>query len=209
MRRKDLEITLQRNVQSFENPKIELEQYQTPPRVAANLVFRAFELGDIVDKSIVDACAGTGILGIAARLMGANDITSVEVDKDLIDVMNKNFSLLDIASIAITSDIFDWEPDKIFDTALVNPPFGINRMQRKFKDMDFIRKIKEFSKVIWSIHDGSPTNQKKLPMIFQKNGLKVLEYYIDEFPLTNSYFFHTSKRKEYSVMVVRSTKISQ
>ncbi len=186
MRRKDLEITLQMNVKGFENPKIALEQYQTPARVAANLLHRAFELGDIKEKKIIDVCAGTGILGIAANLLGA-DVTVLEIDADSVGIMKDNIERMALDITVMQEDLFQWAHDAMYDTALVNPPFGINKKQKQHKDMDFIRICSELSAVIWSIHDGSPTNQKKLPELFQKNGLEILEIYIDDFPLSKSF----------------------
>ncbi|MCK5303709.1 MAG: DNA methylase, partial [Candidatus Heimdallarchaeota archaeon] len=66
MKQKDLEIQLTQ-FKNFKEPKIQLEQYQTPPRLVAMITWRALQLGDIKDKVVADFCSGTGLFAIAAK----------------------------------------------------------------------------------------------------------------------------------------------
>lgn len=204
MRRKDLEITLSANVEGFKTPRIEFEQYSTPSRVAANLIHIAHHHKNIENKSVIDLCAGTGVLGIAASLMGAK-VTSVEIDPDAIEILKSNYAKLDLETEIICDDVLALKMKQKFDTAVVNSPFGINRAS-KFKDMDFVTSAAELAEVVYSIHDGSETNREKLPAIFLKKGLKILEMYVDEFSLPKSYHFHKLKNKMYRVLVIRSER---
>lgn len=43
-------------------PKVELEQYTTPAKIAADLLWNAHALGDIEGLKVVDLACGTGIL---------------------------------------------------------------------------------------------------------------------------------------------------
>ena len=71
MKLKQLEAVLQQ-VEPFKDPKVQLEQYPTSPHLAARVIFTASEVyNDIVDKSVVDLGCGTGILAIAAQLLGS------------------------------------------------------------------------------------------------------------------------------------------
>ena len=135
MKRIELEMVLSSHVKDFETSKVEFEQYLTPARTAANLLHRADQLGDISNKLVLDLCAGTGMLGIGASLLGAN-VTSVEVDVDAAKIMEMNFQSLEMESNVIVSDVFNYKPENNFDTILVNPPFGIQ--QKRKRDMDFI-----------------------------------------------------------------------
>lgn len=206
MRRKDLEITLSANVEGFIDKKIQYEQYLTHSRVAANLIFRAHQLGDMENKTVIDLCAGTGILGIAASLMGASKVVSVEIDKDAIDIMKSNYETLDLKSEIIQHDVVTLDIDERFDTAILNPPFGINRAQTRYKDLDFVVKASELASVVYSLHDGSKTNEEKLPEIFTKKGLEITEIYKDDFPIPRSYQFHTKRNLRYQVLVIRSER---
>ncbi|GAF67847.1 unnamed protein product [marine sediment metagenome] len=201
--RKDLEIHLS-TITGFDDPKIQLEQYQTPARVAANLIHRATLLGDISNKSVIDLCSGTGILGIGAALSGAT-VTAIEIDSAAISILRENIKKADVALDIIQADIITWLPPNSFDTAILNPPFGIQ--QKTYKDLDFIVKAISSATVAYVIVDGSPSNIKKFPGLLEKHKISVDEFYLDEFPIHNSYFWHTVKHKIHNVMVLRLTSI--
>jgi len=92
MRQKDLEILLSQ-FQKFEKPKIHLEQYQTPPRLVAMVTWRAFQLGDIKNKSVADFCCGTGLFAIAAKILGAKkgDDLNFKIHKGKIEIENPRY----------------------------------------------------------------------------------------------------------------------
>lgn len=59
-------------IEPFESPKEELEQYQTSAQIAAEMMhYISNNIVDFEYKRIVDLGCGTGILGIAASLCGA------------------------------------------------------------------------------------------------------------------------------------------
>jgi putative methylase len=184
----------------FDEPKIQLEQYQTPARVAANLIHRAMMLGDITNKSIVDLCSGTGILGIGAALSGAT-VTAVEIDPAAISILRDNMYKADVNLNIIQADVLTWIPPNSFDVALLNPPFGIQ--QKTYRDLNFIVKALSTASFAYVIVDGSPSNIEKLPRLLEKQKIAVDDFYLDEFPIHNSYFWHTVKYKIHKVMVLR------
>jgi len=51
--KKELEKALE-SIKGFQDPKIKQEQYQTPSHIAADLLWNAFMIGDIVDKKVID-----------------------------------------------------------------------------------------------------------------------------------------------------------
>lgn len=200
--RKQLEIELSQSIESFLHPKIDLEQYQTPPRIAANLLHYAFYQGDIEDKRVIDICAGTGILGIGAAILGAN-VTFVEIDPMAVQTLMQNTKLLDLENTkVITGDIFELDLAERFDTALLNPPFGIQ--QKKKRDIHFIQAAMKRAPVIYSIHDGSPANQKFLPQKFEDLGLQIVSSLLDEFKLPKTYPFHQLTEKIHRLLIIHS-----
>jgi putative methylase len=201
MNRRHLEILLSQHIQSFSNPKAELEQYQTPARVAANLLHFAHSRGSIENKRVVDVCAGTGILGLGAALLGG-DVTLIDIDPEATALINSNADELEVDIDVVTGDIFSLDLENKFDTALINPPFGIQ--QQHHRDLDFIEKVAEITGEIYSIHDGSPANVEQLPQLLKKIGVKPQGYYLDEFPLDQVYNWHQSKTKLHTVMVIYS-----
>lgn len=205
MKRRDLEILLSVNVKGFSDPKIHLEQYQTPPRVAANLIHWAMLLGDITEKTVVDLCSGTGILAISAALLDAK-VTAIEIDPDAVKIFQSNINELELEVDIIREDVFKYLPKK-FDTALINPPFGLQ--QKKYSDIDFLIRATEIADIVYSIHDGSPGNQKELPNLLLKNKIEFIDAYIDEFPLDKLYPWHKLKKKMHRVMIIRSRLIEE
>lgn len=58
--------------ETFENPKIELEQYTTSSHIAACILHTAqFVYADIENKTVADLGCGSGILCIGAALLDA------------------------------------------------------------------------------------------------------------------------------------------
>lgn len=203
MNRKNLEIFLSQNLKDFSDPIISLEQYSTPPRVAANLIQRASELGDIFDKRIIDLCAGTGILSIAATVVGGI-VTAVEIDKNAIQILNQNLEKTDLECEIIQVDALKYITLEKFDTAILNPPFGIQ--QKKVRDIQFIIKAHELAEIVYTIVDGSEKNQTQLPKLLATSNIEVVEAYLEEFPLIKSYPWHKYRRKIHQVMILRTRK---
>jgi len=59
MKTKQLESMLC-SLQTFSNPKWALEQYQTPPRLAAQVVKEAAERDDVEERAVLDLGCGAG-----------------------------------------------------------------------------------------------------------------------------------------------------
>ncbi|VDP79909.1 unnamed protein product [Schistosoma mattheei] len=60
------------NVKTFQNPKLEFEQYCTSAQVAADILFN-IQMADnaLEGMSVADLGCGTGMLSIGAKLLGA------------------------------------------------------------------------------------------------------------------------------------------
>lgn len=78
IRLKELESWLQ-DLQDFESPKVALEQYQTPPHIAAHIVHAIqASFGDLEGKLVADLGCGCGMLTVAAAIMGAATVVGYE-----------------------------------------------------------------------------------------------------------------------------------
>lgn len=75
MKLKALE-SLMGEVEGFSEPKLELEQYETPAHIAAHMVFAAeTNYGDLCGKTVGDLGCGCGMLSVGASAVGADTVT--------------------------------------------------------------------------------------------------------------------------------------
>lgn len=86
------------SIETFENPKDYLEQYQTEPQVAGEMFHYISEKfqGDLRDYRIADLGCGTGILGISAALCGCENVTLYEIDQEAMDIAKQNVENLSL-----------------------------------------------------------------------------------------------------------------
>lgn len=95
MKLKHLESILS-NVSGFNNPKWALEQYSTPPALAAKVIFTMHDLEAIEGCSILDLGCGTGMLLIGAMVMGADYGVGIDADGDALFLAKENLQTMDM-----------------------------------------------------------------------------------------------------------------
>jgi predicted RNA methylase len=83
MKLKHLESLLQQ-LDGFHEPKVELEQYQTSPHIAASILMS--EEDAFRDKIVMDLGCGSGILTAGALFLGADFVTGIDVDPDALSI---------------------------------------------------------------------------------------------------------------------------
>ena len=77
-------------VAGFENPQASLEQYPTPPELAAHLIHVADLLGDVDGRTVIDLGTGTGMLALGAALRGPTEVVGVDVDGGALRIARQN-----------------------------------------------------------------------------------------------------------------------
>lgn len=86
MKLKKLEEYLQ-GVDSFEKPKILLEQYATPSHIASVMLYTIqSKYGDLENKLVADIGCGCGMLSIGSFLLGAQHTIGFDIDPDALEV---------------------------------------------------------------------------------------------------------------------------
>ncbi len=127
MKLKKLEGHLQL-LDTFDEPKLNLEQYATTPHIAAHMLYTIDKTFDDLDgKMVADFGCGCGILSIGAAMLGAS-VVSVDVDADAIEIAESNRDDFEIDNLDFLQ--FDLVQDclpirnKSIDTVIMNPPFG-------------------------------------------------------------------------------------
>ncbi|KAL1435523.1 hypothetical protein MTO96_000187 [Rhipicephalus appendiculatus] len=116
------------DVDSFDSPNVHLEQYPTPPDIAAHMMHHVFSQGEIEGKLVADLGCGAGILSIGAAVLNAGLTVGFDVDAAALQVCLQNCTDMELSAV----DIIQWDltrpPDArwrgAFDTVVMNPPFG-------------------------------------------------------------------------------------
>lgn len=199
MKKSQLAIKLSK-VEEFRQPKISLEQYITPPQLAADILHTAWMQGDIEGKKVIDLGSGTGIFAIGMALLGAEDVLAVEKDEDSIEIAKENAESLGVESKIrfVGSDIEDFKESG--DTVIMNPPFSVH----SDIDIGFIQKAIEVGNNVYSVsHPGARKSIKDF-VANSEHVLEALEEY--EISLPPTYGFHTEENRETKIDVLITRK---
>lgn len=186
-------------VEAFKSPKISLEQYMTPPELAADILHSAYMQGDIEGKKVVDLGTGTGIFAIGAALLGA-EVTAYEKDEDALDLARENAEKLNVAEFIefVEADID--EIDEQYDTALMNPPFSVHSDE----GMKFLETALRCAENVYSVVYGGRKSAIKDFVRQSSHELQTWQEY--EISLPATYGFHTEESHEAEVGVLVTSK---
>jgi putative methylase len=180
-------------VSDFDDPRIKLEQYITPPALAADLIYTAYMQGDIEEKEVVDLGTGTGILGIGAAKIGG-EVTAVEKDEDALESARENAEELGAEVDFIEKDIEDFTDNT--DTVVMNPPFSVHSET----GLSFWEKAIELSDAVYGISPRGARDSIKSLVRSSNHKLEGVQEY--DIVLPASYGFHTEEGRETPVDLI-------
>ncbi|XP_048479543.1 rRNA N6-adenosine-methyltransferase Mettl5 [Plutella xylostella] len=185
----------------FSVPKLELEQYITPPHIAAVALYTIqTQYEGIEDKLVLDAGCGPGMLGLGAAMLAAGAVTAVDIDPDVLTTFRENVEEMEIANVdAVQCDFLGpcvgkWE--NYFDTVLMNPPFGTKH--NAGIDMRFLQRGLDLScDSVYSLHKSSTRShiQKRI----KEWGVKGSVIAELRYNLEASYKFHKQQSRDIAV----------
>ena len=192
----------------FETPKLKSEQYTTDSEIAADVLWQAYYLRDIENKTIADLGSGTGILGLGALLLGAKKVFFIENDKDSIKITKENLAFIEKETkvklsekaIFLNQDINNFN-DKV-DIVIQNPPFGT---KQKHADKVFLEKAFLLTNVIYSFHKLE--TERFVNSISKDNGFEITHLWKFDFPIKSTYSFHKKRIQRIKVGCWRMEKI--
>ena len=211
LKQKHLESRLQ-NLKTFDSPDVRLEQYQTPPLIAAH-VLKLIEL-DICAKNILDLGCGCGTLGIGCVLLGAVKVIGVDIDQRAIEIAIENASeaLQDFPADTISfihKDVMHLVETDFsgvhFDTVIMNPPFG-TRHQTGI-DAVFVQKALSLAPTVYSMHKTSTREFWKRKE--DEWNMKVNPILQIEFNLDQTLKFHKRKSHDIEVDLLQFTSLAK
>lgn len=196
------------SVDSFEKPKVLLEQYITPSHIASNLLFTIQNNHDDLDgKLVADLGCGTGMLSVGSAILGASHVIGFDIDPDALSLAKNNVDEMEIASVDfVQCDVLSelhfegsmWH--KVFDTVIMNPPFGTKK--NAGMDMKFLKIATQMTNnVVYSLHKTSTRDyiQKKTKEL-KVEGKVIAEL---RYNLESSFKFHKKSSVDIAVDVWR------
>ncbi|WUR04226.1 methyltransferase-like protein 5 (METL5) [Vairimorpha necatrix] len=195
MKFKDLKIELSK-IKNFQNVKYKLEQYLTPPDLAAHVIYTIHTVyDDIQNKKILDLCCGTGMLSAACEFFNPGFLVGVDIDSEALEIYKEN---LNYSYDLIKADFNELNfPDQFFDVVIMNPPFGT---KIKHQDVKALDKALSIGKVVYSMHKTSTREF----LLKKYKGAKVIAEM--KYDLPRTYDFHKKKTKTIEVDFIRFTK---
>ena len=106
MKLKELESRLQ-DLGGFAKPRIDLEQYETRPHLAARILYTIEQsYGDISGKVVADLGCGPGRLAIGASLLNADFIYGFDIDAAVLEGFAENCGVAEAENIeAVLMDV--------------------------------------------------------------------------------------------------------
>jgi len=191
--KKELAIVLE-SLEGFPSPKLELEQYVTPPSLAAEIAVNA----KLIDspKIVYDLGCGTGILAIAMAMLDSRAI-GFDIDVEALKVARENAEKMGVYVDFVACRVQDVSV-KVRATTVMNPPFGI---QRRNADRPFLEKAMEISDVIYSVHSAG--SEPFIRRICEEKGFEITHLWRYSIPLRRTYSFHEKEFKHIAVEVYR------
>eukprot|EP00474_Spongospora_subterranea_P001703 CRZ02161.1 hypothetical protein [Spongospora subterranea] len=205
MKLKHLESALQ-DVSEFDDPNIELEQYQTSAHLAARMIHTMAGYGDITGRQVLDLGCGCGMLSIASALMGCSYVVGVDLDSHALDRAKENVEEFELDSnIDLIQANVNGLQLKLFDTVVMNPPFGT---RCKGIDMAFVKAgIDHALTAVYSLHKTSTRQHIQKKSL--EWGVKMTVVATMRFDLPQTYCFHKSASKDIDVDFIRFAKIQR
>ena len=195
------------SLETFSSPKDYLEQYQTPPSIAGEMIHYISNNYSLNNYSIADLGCGTGILGISAALCGCKNVFLFDIDEEALDIAKNNIEQLELEDNIqiIQMDVNQLRQcnklNKYFDLVITNPPFGIR--SENGADIEFLKTASFIcNNTIFSLHKFSTINFLK--KFYNKNGINDIKSFKIEYNLPKTYKFQKKKEKNIDVVCLEA-----
>ncbi|NHX35552.1 MULTISPECIES: METTL5 family protein [Halolamina] len=187
----------------FPDPDLRLEQYLTPPDLAAHVLHLADLQGDIADKRVLDLGTGTGVLALAAACRDPARVLGLERDADALTVAREN------ERTVVPETPVDWirgdatraplAPNSV-ETVVMNPPFGA-QSGNEGADRAFLTTAVSVAGVSYSIHNAG--SREFVESFAADEGGTVTHAFAAEFDVPRLYDHHERERGTIEVEVFR------
>lgn len=212
MKKTQLQILLSK-LKDVEEKKPGLEQYQTPPDIAAEVLVQAQVAGDL-NGNVVDLGTGNGIFALGAAILGAEQVCGYDVDEASIEVSKQNKELVEEElnrELPVTFEAKDLHQiSESADAIIMNPPFGIQRGNRQI-NKTFLTKAFELAPVVYTLMHQSEDKRgetrdhlQTLASSYDFDSTILAWFY---FPIPRTYEFHEKDKEEVKVDLYKFFKL--
>jgi putative methylase len=177
----------------FADPSAALEQYPTPPDVAAHLLHLA-DLQNDLEGTVVDLGTGTGVLALAAATRAPERVVGVERDPDALAVAVENERAV-AAPTAVEWVLGDATraPLCLTDATVVgNPPFGAQD-GNEHADRAFLETAASLASVSYTLHNAG--SREFVESFAADRGGTVTHAFAVDFDVDRQFAFHTDDRR--------------
>jgi len=189
-------------VAGFDDPDAALEQYPTPPDLAASIVHVADLRGDVDGATVVDLGTGTGMLALAAALRGPERVVGVDLDRSPLRTARENER-----RVAASADV-GWMQGDATDpplsvegvTVVMNPPFGAQR-GNEHADRAFLETAADIAAVSYSVHNAG--SREFVESFAADAGGEVAEAFEAELAIDRQFDHHDADRETIAAEVFR------
>ena len=179
------------NLDDFNSPSLELEQYSTQGNLAARWIRLAKDMGDIpIGCTVADLGCGTGVLGLGALFCGASKAIMIDIDQSALDIVRDNAGSVALSENVeiICSDVAAATLEHT-DLILCNPPWGTQKMGA---DAPFFEAIRNAGVPAYVLHSS---DAKHVAARFNSWGWHVHEMFSEQFDLGSSSHTHHTRRR--------------
>ncbi|MFC7028096.1 METTL5 family protein [Halomicroarcula sp. GCM10025324] len=191
-------------VAGFENPRASLEQYRTPPDLAAHLVHTADLQGDVEGRTVVDLGCGTGMLALGAALRSPETVVGLDIDPAPLATARQNErkvgSTTSVSWVRGDATAAPLCPPVEETTVVMNPPFGA-QSGNEHADRQFLETAAELSGVSYSVHNEG--SREFVEAFAADNAGEVTHAFETEFELPRQFDFHDDDRRVITAEVFR------
>ncbi|WP_336338853.1 METTL5 family protein [Haloarcula brevis] len=191
-------------VAGFDNPRASLEQYRTPPDLAAHLVHTADLQDDIQGRTVVDLGCGTGMLALGAALRSPARVVGLDIDPAPLSTARANErkvgSTTSVSWVRADATAAPLCPPVGETTVVMNPPFGA-QSDNEHADRRFLETAAAIAGVSYSIHNEG--SRSFVESFAADNGGEVTHAFETEFDLPRQFDFHESDRRAITAEVYR------
>jgi putative methylase len=190
-------------VAGFEDPRAPLEQYHTPPDLAAHIVHVADLQDDIEGRTVVDLGCGTGMLALGAALRGPSRVLGVDIDPAPLSTARENEgrvgAMTDVSWVRADATRAPLCPDEDV-TVLMNPPFGA-QSGSEGADRAFLETASEVAAVSYSVHNAG--SEEFVEAFAADNGGEVTHAFAAELEIPRQFDHHSEESQHIDTEVFR------